>query len=167
MGPSSQVRVGIDLRRVRRNVEEVAARAGVPVIAVIKADAYGLGADRVAPAIADLVDSFCVFSPDEAKSIDLWGRTGKPALAIGPPLWSDTQEYLAQHVRPAVSNRAQLRHYQRAKPLICVDTGQQRFAAAPAEVAAMLREGDSDEAFTHAVNLAQVKSFREAVQGRV
>ena len=167
MRRSPYVRVQIDLRRVRRNVEEVRARTGVPVIAVIKADAYGLGADRVAPAIADLVDSFCVFSPDEAKAIDLWRRTGKSALAIGPPLWDDPQDYLAEHVQPAVSSLAEARHYRDANPIICVDTGQQRFACQPGNVAALFHEAQLDEAFTHAVNLEQVRIFCEAVEGRV
>ena len=45
---SNHVRVQVDLNRVRRNTADVAARVGVPILATIKADAYGLGARAVA-----------------------------------------------------------------------------------------------------------------------
>ena len=80
--PSPYVRVEIDVRRIRQNVVDIRQLTRVPVIAVIKADAYGLGAERIAPAIADLVDSFCMFKPEEAKAIGLWGRTAREAIAM-------------------------------------------------------------------------------------
>src|SRR5947209_4239151 len=126
MTPSRHVRVVVDLARVRANCQRIVEQTGVPVIAVVKADAYGLGAERVTAAIADLVDSFCMFHPDEAAAIDLWNRTGKPAIAIGPPLWENASDYLAAHVRPAVSNAGQAHTFRDANPLLCVDTGQQR-----------------------------------------
>jgi alanine racemase len=165
--PSPHVRVEIDLRRIRQNVFEIRQRTGVPLIAVIKADAYGLGADRIAPAVADLVDAFCVFRPEEAKAIDLWGRTKREAIAIGPPTWADAKDYIAHHVRPAVSRPEQLAQFASADPLLCVDTGQQRFACDLQSVAGILPEGGCNEAFTHATTLEQVRGFREAVQGRV
>ncbi|MDB5289494.1 MAG: hypothetical protein JWL69_735, partial [Phycisphaerales bacterium] len=61
MPASAHVSVRIDLARVRRNAEEIAKQTAVPVIAVVKADAYGLGAARVAATIGDLVEAFYVF----------------------------------------------------------------------------------------------------------
>ena len=83
MRRSRHVSVRIDLARVRANAQDVKRRVGtgVAVIAVVKADAYGLGAARVADALADVVDEFCVFSLDEAAEADLLKRTGKPILA--------------------------------------------------------------------------------------
>lgn len=167
MSPSRHVRVVVDLGRVRRNAQEIRRSTGVPLIAIIKADAYGLGAARVASALADIADEFAVFSADEAKAIDLWNRTGKPALAIGPPQWDDPAEYRSQHVRPAVSTIEQARQLRSARPVLCVDTGQQRFACPVEQVDAVLHAGDIDEAFTHASRVDQVSLFKQAVGGKV
>ena len=167
MSPSPEVGVVVDLRRVRRNVEEIHRLTGVPIIAVIKADAYGLGAAQIAPAISNLVDSFCVFRPSEATDIRLWERTGKPALAIGPPLWANPDDYLAAHVRPAISTEPQARALRAARPVLSVDTGQQRFACRPADVARVLVAGACDEAFTHATTLDQVGVLQDAAGGKV
>ena len=54
------------------------------VIAVVKADAYGLGIDRVLPVLADVASGFCVFSLAEAVSAKIRQRTAKPILALSP-----------------------------------------------------------------------------------
>ena len=167
MPASAHLQVLVDLSRIRRNIEGIVNQTRVPVIAVIKADAYGLGAEKIAPAIADLVDGFCLFSPTEAAAIDLWRQTGKAAIAIGPPASSNAQDYLDLHVRPSVSSVEQARILRPANPVICVDTGQQRFACPPDQVDAVIREGHCDEAFTHATTLEQVNQFRDAVAGKV
>jgi alanine racemase len=167
MAPSRHVRVVVDLNRVRQNAQRIARETGVPLIAVIKADAYGLGAAQVASALADIADRFAVFSPEEAKAIELWSRTGKEAIAIGPPQWDDAAGYAAQHVRPAVSTIEQARQLRAARPILCVDTGQQRFACRPDQVDAALRAGGIDEAFTHASRLDQVEQLKAAVGGHV
>jgi len=167
MAASPHIRVIIDLNRIRQNIEAIRRHVGVPVIAVIKADAYGLGADHVAPAIADLVDSFCLFSLDEARAIDLWNRTGKSANTIGPPFELDPKSYLEQHVRPAVSTVEQAAALRVARPILCVDTGQQRFACPPDQVDAVIVAGGCDEAFTHASALEQARMFRDLVAGKV
>ena len=167
MTPSRHVRVVIDLERVRQNAQSIARSTDVAVIAIVKADAYGLGAEKVAAALADVVDQFAVFSPDEAKGIDLWNRTGKSAIAIGPPQWDDAAEYRSQHVRPAVSTIEQARALRSANSVLCVDTGQQRFACPVDQVDKVLTEGGCDEAFTHASRLDQVRMLKEAVGGKV
>jgi alanine racemase len=166
MRPSPHVRVAVDLRRVRTNAQDILTRTGVPLIAVVKADAYGLGAERVTTALADLVDRFCVFSPDESIRIDLWQRTGKSVLAIGPPATLDPADYLAHHILPAVSNPQQARALRNAGCVLCVDTGQQRFACPVEDVAETFDQGYCQEAYTHAANLSQVQMLREALAGR-
>ncbi|MDB5320298.1 MAG: Alanine racemase [Phycisphaerales bacterium] len=165
---SPHVNVTIDLSRVRQNAEEVAARVGVPVWATIKADAYGLGAGRVAAALAgvDGVAGFCVFALEEAEAVGLWELTGKPAIALGPPSTLDVGRWLAAHVRPAVSTVAQALALAGASPVLCVDTGMQRFACAAADVGAVMEAGGIDEAFTHATRVEHVRRLREATAGR-
>src|SRR3954469_2776998 len=133
---SQHVRVEVDLGRVRRNAADVAARVGVPVWATIKADAYGLGAARVARALAEVdgVAGFCVFALEEATAIDLWKITGKPAITLGPPATLDAKPWLEGHVRPAVSTPQQAARLAGAGPILCVDTGMQRFACPPERV---------------------------------
>ena len=55
---SRHINVSIDLDRVRGSAEQIRAAAGVRLISVIKSDAYGLGAARVADAIAAVSDDF-------------------------------------------------------------------------------------------------------------
>jgi alanine racemase len=164
--PSPHIRVEIDLRKVRQNVMDIRQQTGVPIIAVIKADAYGLGAKEIAPAIADLVEEFCLFSLEEAIAIDLWNRTSKPAITIGPPRSDDPQEYLSHHVRPAVSSPEQARRLKAAHPILCVDTGQQRFVCPPERIDETIRAGNIDDAFTHATSIEQVRKFSELMKGK-
>src|SRR4051812_30382501 len=101
MTRSRHVNVRVDLARVGANAEAVKRRvgAGRDVIAVVKADGYGLGAARVAKAVADVVDRFCVFSIEEAADADLWKLTGKSPLTLSPPRSTDPQDYLGRGVR--------------------------------------------------------------------
>jgi alanine racemase len=163
MRASPHARVVVDLRQVRTNAQDILARTGVPLIAVVKADAYGLGAERVTAALADLAERFCVFRPDEAIRIDLWRRTGKPALAIGPPTTLDPADYLAHHIQPAVSNPQQAEALRNARPVLCVDTGQQRFACPIDNVDETFERSHCEEAYTHATTLGQVQMLRNAM----
>lgn len=166
MSFSRHVQVKIDLGRVRSKAERIARETGVAVLAVIKADAYGLGAEKIARAIADLVGGFCVFGAEEAVAIDLWRLTGKAALAIGPPANWAAADYLQHHVRPAVATAAQAGALKAARPVLCVDTGQQRFACPLDQVEEALRAGACEEAYTHATRMEQVKRLVDAVGGR-
>ena len=165
---SQHLRVTVDLARVRRNAADVAARVRVPVWATIKADAYGLGAAEVARALRDVpgVAGFCVFALDEATSIDLWNLTGKPAIALGPPATLDPETWVEAHVRPAVSTVDGALQLADARPILCVDTGMQRFACPPERVDEVIAAGAIDEAFTHATRLEHVTRLRELTAGR-
>src|SRR5438105_1245830 len=101
MPVSASVTVGIDLGRIRRNVAEIARRAGVGVIAVVKADGYGLGGRRVAEAVADLVEGFYVFDAAEAVEYELHRRTGKRTICLLGES-KDSGDYLSHGIQPAV-----------------------------------------------------------------
>ena len=55
-------RVKIDLDAISDNIDAIREKAGVPVMAVIKADAYGRGAVQVARLLQDKCAFFCVSS---------------------------------------------------------------------------------------------------------
>lgn len=166
MNAQSHVSLRLDRERLRSNARRIREMCGVPLYAVVKADGYGLGAAAVAEALRDVVDAFCVFSLREAAEADLWRRTGRPVLAIGPPDSADPADYAGQHVRPAVSTCEQARALRAARPVLCVDTGMQRFACPPAEVERALCDGGIDEAFTHATRLEHVRRLLELAGGR-
>lgn len=166
MGPNAQVHVSIDLSRVRTNVEAIRQQTGVPVIAVVKADAYGLGIEPVTRTIADLVESWCVFSLAEAAGAKLAERTDKSSLMLGPGGGEDVGDYVAQRVRPAVWDIERATKYQAADPVLSVDTGMQRFACPIEQIEAVIRAGSCKEAFTHATTVERARKLAELLRGR-
>jgi alanine racemase len=160
------VKQTVDLHKIAAQAAEIRNRCGVAMIAVVKADAYGLGASPIATTLADIVDGFCVFSLQEAISANLWEIGRKPILALRSAPDITAEMYLENHVRPAVSTVAEARRLKAARPVLCVDCGMQRFAASPAEIDAILSAGECDEAFTHAIDLQQVKQFENLMSGR-
>jgi alanine racemase len=153
------VSVTIGLSRVRDNALTIRRRVGVDLLAVVKADAYGLGAAQVARTIADVVQGFCVFSLGEARAADLWETAKKPVLAIGPSDGAEPAEFVEAHVRPSVWTVDQASRLRAASPVLCVDTGMQRFACPAGQVESILTAGQCTEAFTHAIRLEQVRAF--------
>jgi alanine racemase len=159
------ITVKIDPQRLRDNVARIASQTSVEILAVVKANAYGLGAAAVADAIGDLVAGWCVFSLQEAAEAQLWARTAKPTLALGPPT-ADPADYLRQHVRPAVSTIEQAQRLRVANPVLCVDTGMQRFACPPDQIDAVLQAGGCTEAFTHATKVEHARRLVDLLAGR-
>src|SRR5690606_28921444 len=119
---TSGLTLHIDLPQLVENVHTIRQRCGVEVWAVVKANAYGLGIERVSRAIASEVDGFCVFRLDEAVAVNLAEQTGKPIIALGPPEPDRLSEYLAHRVRPTVSNSADAESLRTAGPILCIDT---------------------------------------------
>jgi alanine racemase len=164
---TDQVSVRIDLGRIRQNAVSVAQKTGVDVIAVVKADAYGLGASQVAKAIGDVVSGFCVFALHEAQSAGLRELSGKPVLCLGPNSKTNVQDLIAAGARPAVWTVDEARRLRSARPIVSVDTGMQRFACPASEVAPVIEAGEIDEAFTHATRLEHVEKLLSVTRGRV
>lgn len=76
----------IRLDALRRNFRYLQERAGgVPVAAVVKANAYGLGAVAIARALQDRADLFVVVELEEGITLQEAG-VRKPILLLGP-LW--------------------------------------------------------------------------------
>lgn len=158
MSPSPHVSVVVDLARVRASAGRIAAATGVPVIAVVKADAYGHGAAAVADAIGELVSDFYVHDSAEALAADLFGRTGKPSIAL-LSAWTDPADFRAANIRPVVWEIAQAAALRNADPVLSIDLGQQRFACPPERIADAITAGAIREAMTHASRLDQAERF--------
>ncbi|MCB1234123.1 MAG: alanine racemase [Verrucomicrobiae bacterium] len=93
----------IDLDALRHNAAVCRRQAppGAEVMAVVKADAYGHGLERVGPALADVVDVFGVANVREAERLHrALGETGAPTgrdiVVLGPALPAE-REALVLH----------------------------------------------------------------------
>ena len=162
MFPSAHVSVQVDLPRVRQNVELIARRTGVPIIAVVKADAYGLGARQVAKAIGDLVDGFYVFDAAEAMRYALFDLTGRRTIVLRGDS-PDAADYLARRIQPVAWTEDRARALRPMHPIVSVDTGQQRFGCDRALLRQIAAAGDIQEAMTHATTVAQASSLKRAL----
>jgi alanine racemase len=157
---SKHITVTVSLERVRQSAEELKARTGVALIAVIKADAYGLGAEAVADVLAPVVDEFAFFALDEARALRRGG------LILGPAD-ADPAEYKALRARPTIASIADAERYRGLAVAISVDTGMQRFGAAPELFDDIRRISGAEEAFTHGSDPAIAARLRDICGGRV
>ena len=94
-------RVTIDLDILSDNFDAIQKKAGVPVMAVVKADAYGHGAVQVARLLQDKCTFFCVSSILEAMELRKAGLT-KPILLLG---YTPAEAYptaVREEIRPTI-----------------------------------------------------------------
>ena len=94
-------RVMIDLDILSENFDAIRKKAGVPVMAVVKADAYGHGAVQVARLLQDKCTFFCVSSILEAMELRKAGLT-KPILLLG---YTPAEAYptaVREEIRPTI-----------------------------------------------------------------
>lgn len=157
---SSQIHVSIDLDRIRSSAEQIRKRTRVALIAVIKADAYGLGADHVADAIASIVDSFAYFSIDEAR------RIRRPGLVLGPP-HAEPSEHVELGLIPSIASARHAERYAGIPAALNLDTGMCRFGCQPEDVDHLLKRCRIEQAFTHATDEHSAAALRNALNGRV
>jgi len=73
----------VDLDAIVRNAGAARSRAGVPLIPMVKADAYGLGAEAVARAL-EAVDPYGYGIATVAEGRTLTVGDGLPGSAAGP-----------------------------------------------------------------------------------
>lgn len=137
--------VKIDLDIIAANFDAVRQKAGVPVMAVVKADAYGHGAIQVARLLQDKCAFFGVSSMLEALELRQAGLSA-PILILGRMPVSALPYAVRENVRPtifhyedavALSEEA-IRQDKIAKFHFAVDTGMSRIGFQPTEEAADL-----------------------------
>ena len=132
----------IDLDAIRHNIRAVHDRAGVPVMAIIKADAYGHGAVEIARHIDGDCAFFGVSSILEALELRQAGIE-KPILILGYTPVAAFPEAIRLGIRPAIFryedalalSQAATALGMNAKFHIAVDTGMSRigFQVTPEE----------------------------------
>ncbi|MBX6320944.1 MAG: alanine racemase [Rhodospirillaceae bacterium] len=137
----------IDLGAIRANYALLRRRSGAAeCAAVVKADAYGLGVERVAPALWDEgCRCFFVATLDEGRTL----RRVLPEAGIYVfygPLPADAAVYARHRLRPVLNSLEQIETWRRLdgadRPpaALQVDTGMARLGLGPDEVAALAAE---------------------------
>src|SRR3712207_1098731 len=97
--------VDVDLGALRRNGAAIAARAGVPLLPMVKADAYGLGAVRVARALEELDPwGFGVATVREGEELRRAG-IARPIVVLTPLLPTEVDARGRARLRPALESR--------------------------------------------------------------
>jgi alanine racemase len=147
-GPTIRpTRAEIDLQALVDNAIELARRAASPILAVIKADAYGHGAVDCAHALVGLpeVAGYAVSLVEEGVELRSAGIEG-PILVMGPSLM-EAHECLVEHrLTPLLSEERHLDRLAelgraRGEPVelhIKIDTGMGRLGISPARVPALV-----------------------------
>jgi len=174
--------VSVNLDAVLHNIETIAVHTGRPIIAVVKADAYGHGLKRISRHISDRVLMLAVATMEEAMEVD----SGK--VLIFQPLFSsdEIEEASRRGFAFNLSSFQQLeiirKSGKKVRVHIEVDTGMGRtgiwyedFPRLYREALALSEEGllDVDGVFTHFSNAdvledeftqVQVGRFEEALK---
>ena len=94
-------RVKIDLDAIASNMDAIREKAGVPVMAVVKADAYGHGAVQVARLLQDKCAFFCVSSILEAMELRQAGLS-TPILILGHTPADAFPTAIREGIRPTI-----------------------------------------------------------------
>lgn len=138
----------VDLGALVHNAAAIRGIAGVPVIAVVKADAYGHGAPEVAVALdATGVAGFGVSLVEEGVQLREAGVT-RPVLVMGPALEGGHDELVARDLTAVITNPADLaaiaevgrRRGRTVEVHLKVDTGMHRLGIAEDRVGEICAE---------------------------
>jgi alanine racemase len=120
--------VDIDLGALLRNANAFAAHAGVPILPMVKADAYGLGAVRVARTL-ERVDPWGYGVATIAEGEELRRATiTRPILIFTPLLIGDFDAAIRANVTPTLgSSESIARWRETGRPWhLAIDTGMSR-----------------------------------------
>lgn len=120
--------VEVDLGALLRNGASIAAQAGVPLLPMVKADAYGLGAIPVARALEELEPwGFGVATIAEGEELRHAAIT-RPIIVFTPLLVGDFDAAVRADLTPTLGDRdAILRWQETGRPWhLAIDTGMSR-----------------------------------------
>ena len=99
----SRTWIEVNLPAIAANAEAIKTHTGTCLIAVIKADAYGHGAVRVAQTLHEIADMFAVATVEEGAELRDAGIR-KPILILFSPLPELAEAIVAYQLTPAIDN---------------------------------------------------------------
>jgi alanine racemase len=173
----ARARVEIDLGALQRNGAALARRAGVPLLPMIKADAYGLGAAAALRALEPLEPwGFGVATVGEGEELRDLGAT-RPIVVFTPLLEHELSRVRSARLTPTLGYRAELEAWRNAGGgawHLSIDTGMSRAGIPWREIDSirqMVELMPPEGAFTHFHSAemddgtieAQERRFREAI----
>jgi alanine racemase len=170
--------VEVDLGALRRNALAIAARAGVPILPMVKADGYGLGAVRVARALdQDEPWGFGVATVPEGEELRRAGITRR-IIVFTPMLAEDLDGAERSDLIPALATAATIKRWAptRMPWHLDIDTGMSRAGLRWDETQALrdlIVANPPDGVFTHYHSAqlndgsmeAQTARFEQAIAG--
>jgi alanine racemase len=151
----SRARVEIDLAAVQRNAAAIARRAGVPLLPMVKADAYGLGAKEVVSMLDPTGPwGYGIASVEEGQELREAGVT-KPILVFTPLLELDLKRARTAKLTPTLGFADEIDAWRRVGGgpwHFAIDTGMSRAGVPWREVERvrqLLEVMPPEGAFTH------------------
>jgi alanine racemase len=129
----------VDLGALVRNATALGQRAGVPLIPMIKADAYGLGAQQVAHALEHLSPlAYGVATVEEGQELRDAGIT-RQIIIFTPLLVDEFEAAHLSHLTPTLGSKAQIEAWEifGSPYVLSVDTGMSRAGVPWREVASI------------------------------
>jgi alanine racemase len=139
----------VNLNAIRSNALNLSRYAGKPVLAPIKANAYGHGAPRVALALEqdDFIIGFAVATASEVLELRATGVSGDVVL-LTPPARDDLEKLVSVNTSFVISSLEEVRALQaeanaqnaRIRVHLKVNTGLNRLGAKPDDAARVLLE---------------------------
>ncbi len=132
-------RVIVDVSAVKANFEVVRRCApGARIIAIVKADAYGHGVERIASALAHRADAFGVASLEEAIKLRRASISQRIVLLEGPFSEIELSDIAKYELETVVHTRDQAVWLSKSKHIIHawvkIDSGMHRLGFSPADV---------------------------------
>ncbi|HTV85767.1 MAG TPA: alanine racemase [Dyella sp.] len=178
----------IHLGALRHNLERIRQLAAPAlVMAVVKADAYGHGLERVARALNGAADAFAVASLGDGLRLRAAGHRQRIVVLSGPDLPGDIAEMQRLGLDAAIHHESQLRWLSEASPTrgrlrvwLKIDSGMHRLGFAPERAASvhaqlstmpgidpeigLMTHFAESEVFDGARTREQIQRFREATR---
>ena len=181
-GAMSTARLTINLQALASNWRALDAKTEVETGAVVKADAYGLGAEPVSATLADEgVRKFFVAVAEEGVAVRKAIGPGPMIAVFSGHMEGDTDLLRDHDLTPLINSPEQFLRHQQALPDhpfgIQLDSGMNRLGLEPADWAELRPKAEaltpavvmshlacSDEP-DHPMNRQQLKTFREMTDG--
>jgi alanine racemase len=169
--------VEVDLDALKRNAERIIQRARVPLLPMVKSDAYGLGVDAVVRTLETLAPwGYGVATVDEGAGLRRLG-VARPIVVFTPLLSDELADAHRLRLTPTLGDarRMEAWHSSGGGPWhLAIDTGMNRSGAAwdrVAELTDLLAVMPPEGAFTHFHSAerndgslaVQQQRFREAI----
>jgi alanine racemase len=152
---TSRAWLEVDLAALRRNAELLGSRAGVPLVPMVKADAYGLGAVRVSRALEPL-DPYAFGVATVAEGVELReAGIARRILVFTPVSLEELAELRAARLTPTLGSARQIECWADGGGgdwHLAIDTGMSRAGIRWDEVStlgAVLERHPPAGAFTH------------------